>query len=142
MSLINTWVFTKTSIDADKLLQATRNEFRVVTSRAYSDKKGKMPDGITLTVTVLHDDHDYGVDKNGNQRDSNQFQTFDVTVLNRKHNVKKGDVIKLLDFDAENSFAIGFDLLLRFKDLEIIPKQGMAQPQAMTAKPQMAKRDA
>ena len=142
MSLINTWIFTKTSIDADKLLQVTRNQFRVVTSRAYSDKKGKLPDGITLTATVLYDDHDYGVDKNGNQRDNNQFQTFDVTVLNRKHNVKKGDVIKLLDFDAENSFAIGFDLLLRFKDLEIMPQQGAAQPQVSSAKPSLEKRNA
>ncbi len=122
MSLINTWVFTRTLIEWEKIEQATGNQYRVVSVRPYTDKKGKLQDGISLTLMVLKDDFDYGVDKQGNKRESNLFQNFDVTILNRNHSVKKGDIVSLVDFDSENSFAIGFDLLLRFKELKVIKK--------------------
>lgn len=120
MALINTWFFTKTVIDWETIEKATHNQYRVVSIRPYHDKKGKLPDGITLTLMVLKDDFDYGVDKNGKKRDNNTYQNFDATVLNRKHSPKKGDIVRLLGFNPENSFAINFDLLLRFDDLAII----------------------
>jgi len=116
MSLINTWFFTKTVIDWEAIQKATHNQYRIVSVRPYVDKKGVLPEGYTLTLMVLKDDFDYGQDKNGQIRESNLYCTFDATVLNRKIAVKKGDMIRLLDFDDEHSFAIGFDLLLRFKD--------------------------
>lgn len=125
MALANSWFYTKTIIDGEKLLKMTHNRYRVVTSRPYVDKKGILPDGVTLTLSILEDDADYGVDKKtGEVRESNVFQTFDVTVLNRKQKFKKGDLVRLLDFDKENSVAIGFDMYIRFKDAEIIPPQG------------------
>lgn len=121
MSLINTFVFTRTVIDWPKLAQATGNCFRVVAIRDYKDKKGILPDGVTMTLTVLRDTMDYGIDKkSGKPRDNNVYQNFDVTVL-KPVTVKKGDKVRLLDFDEEHSYAIGFDLLLRFKDCEVLP---------------------
>ena len=122
--LINTWSYTRTIIDWPEIEKATGNQFQVVSVRPYVDKKGKLPEGYVLTCMVLKDDHDYGIDKQGNQRESNLYQNFDVTVLNRKHPVKKGDAVRLLGFDEEHSFAIGFDLILRFKDYEVIKAQG------------------
>lgn len=125
MSLINTWYFTKTLIDWSAIEKATHNQYRVVSIRPYLDKKGKLPEGLALTLMVLKDDFDYGLDKNGQPRENNLYQNFDVTVLNRKHNIKKGDTVQLLDFDSEHSFAIGFDLLLRFKDVKVLQPQGV-----------------
>ena len=34
---------------------------------------------------------------------------------------KKGDVVKLSGFDSENSYVIGFDLLMRFRNIEVLP---------------------
>ncbi len=124
MSLINTWCFTKTVIDWSAIEKATHNQYRVVSVRPYEDKKGKLPDGYSLTLMVLKDDYDYGIDKNGNPRENNLYQNFDVTVLNRNHDIIKGDIIRLLEFDSENSFAINFNMILRFKDCEIIQSQG------------------
>lgn len=119
MSLINTFLYTRTIIDWDKLSKATGNNFRVVAARPYVDKKGVLPNGTTMTLTVLSDNMDYGVSKDGRPRDNNLYQNFDVTVL-RQISVKKGDLVELVDFDAEHSYAIGFDLLLRFKDCHVL----------------------
>lgn len=119
MALINTFAYTRTIIDWPKLEKATGNKYRVVASRPYKDKKGMLPDGVTMTLTVLNDTMDYGIGKDGRPRDNNQFQNFDVTVL-RPVNVKKGDMVELVEFDAEHSYAIGFDLLLRFKDCRVL----------------------
>jgi len=123
MALINSWFFTKTLIDWLAIEKATGNQFRVVSVRPYVDKKGVLPEGYTLTLMVLKDDFDYGVDKAGKPRESNLFQNFDATVLTRKQEVKKGDQVRLIGFDAEHSFAINFDLLLRFRDFEIVSAQ-------------------
>ena len=103
MSIINGWFYSKTLFDWDKFAKATQNQYRVVSARPYADKKGKLPDGVTLTLTIMRDNADYGVDKNGQKRDNNVYQNFDATVLNRRHNVKKGDIVQLLDYDAEHS---------------------------------------
>jgi hypothetical protein len=92
----------------------------VVSVRPFVDKKGLLSDGYLLTLMVLQDDYDYGMDKKNQPRENNQYQNFEVTVLSRTYNVKKGDDIRLLDFDEEHSFVVGFDLILRFKDFEII----------------------
>ena len=121
--LVNTFLFTKTEIDWEAFAKATHNQYRVVSVRPYTDKKGVLPEGYTLTLMVLKDDYNYGKDKNGIERENNLYQNFDVTVLNLNSSVKKGDMVRLKDFDAEHSFVIGFDLLLRFKDYEVIPAQ-------------------
>ena len=120
MALINSWFFTRTIIEWDKIADATHNQYRVASVRPYVDKKGILPEGYTLTVTVMKDDFNYGVDKNGIPRENNVFQNFDVTVLSRAQDVKKGDIISLEGFDKEHSFALGLDLLVRFKALKIL----------------------
>lgn len=122
MALSNAYMFQKTLIEWETMEKAFRNQFRVVSARPYTDKKGILPEGYNLTLMVLHDDFDYGVDKNGVKRENNTFQNFDVTVLSRKAAVKKGDMIRLMDFDPDHSYVIGYDMLLRFKDYELIPQ--------------------
>lgn len=120
MALINSWFFTRTIIEWNKIASATHNQYRVASVRPYVDKKGVLPEGYSLTVTVMKDDFDYGLDKNGMPRENNVYQNFDVTVLSRAQDVKKGDIISLEGFDEENSFAIGFDMLLRFRGLKVL----------------------
>ncbi|MBK5244769.1 MAG: hypothetical protein JJE18_07055 [Eubacteriaceae bacterium] len=124
MSLINTWNFTKTIINWETIEKATHNIYRVVSVRPYIDKKGILPEGYSLTLMVTKDDYDYKLDKKGQPRENNLYQNFDATILSKKKLVKKGDIIRLLDFDSEHSFAINFDLILRFKDFELVQNQG------------------
>lgn len=120
MALVNTWFFTRTIIDWDTFSKATHNQYRVLSVRPWADKKGILGEGLAVTLQVLKDDFDYGVDKQGVQRESNELQTFDAHILTRKHDIKKGDYVALLEFDQEHSYAIGFDLLLRFRDVQVL----------------------
>lgn len=129
MALINTHVITRTVILADKFLKGTANRYKVVSARPYTDKKGVLPDGYTLTLKVLSDTIDYGYDKDGNARENNVDQNFDVTVLSKHTLLKKGDYVALKDFDEEHSYAIGFDLILRFKDYEKISSNEVKGPE-------------
>lgn len=120
MPLVNTYRFTKTIVNWDLIAKATHNQFQVVSVRPYVDKKGELPEGHTLTLKVIKDDFDYGLDKSGQPRENNLLQNFEVTVLSKKQLVKKGDYISLFDFDAENSYVIKFDMILRFKNYEVL----------------------
>lgn len=116
MALINIHALTRTVILMNKFQEGTGNCYKVVSARPYSDKKGVLPNGYSLTLKVRNDTIDYGFDKDGNPRENNVDQNFDVTVLATHTPLKKGDYVALKDFDEEHSFAIGFDLILRFKD--------------------------
>ena len=118
--MVNSFAFTRTIFDAESFLEATHNQFKVVSVRSYTDKKGILPNGYNLTLLILKDDYDYGVDKDGNMRENNEYQNFDVTILTDKKTVKKGDIVKLLDFDSEHSYVIKYELILRFKDFEVL----------------------
>lgn len=124
MPLKNTFALTKTTFENDIFLKNTGNVFKYVSQRPYLDKNGRCGvQGTTLTLMVIHDDTDYGYDKEtGEVRDNNVFETFDVTILNGKthENLNKGDNITLLDYDAEHSYVIGFDLILRYKSYELV----------------------
>ena len=130
MGIVNAFMFTNTVIDADKFLNATHNRYLVVSVRPYVDKKGVLPEGFNLTLQVLKDDMDYGIDKDGKVRENNLYQNFDVTVLSRQVEPKKGDMIKLSGFDSENSYVIGFDLLMRFRNIEVIPSPNKVEQRA------------
>ena len=120
MPIINSWVYTQTQIDAKKFLEATENEYLFVAQKSYQSKKDPDDKGSTLTLSIIHDNMDYGVDKNGHKRDNNLLNTFDVTILNGQSEVpfKKGDKVSLVGFIPEKSYVIGFDLLLRFRDVK------------------------
>lgn len=115
----NIYKFTKNTFLAKEFLEATGNAYRVVSQAPYMDKKGNVGTrGTTLTLMILQDSTDYGVDKNtGEQRDNNVFETFDVTILNGETHLdlKKGDNIALKDFDPDHSYVMDYSLILRFK---------------------------
>lgn len=119
MPIQNTWKYTKTTFDSDTFLKMTRNSFQFVSQKPYQSKKSPEDKGVTATLLITHDDMDYGVDKQGRKRDNNVLNTFDVTVLNGKAELplKKGDKVSLAGFIPEKSYVIGFDVLLRFKDI-------------------------
>lgn len=116
----NSWKFTQTMFDAGLFLKVTGNEFQFVSAKPYQSKKNPEDKGTTLTLLITHDNMDYGVDKNGRKRDNNVLNTFDVTILNGQSEVpfKKGDKVSLVGFIPEKSYVIGFDLLLRFRDVK------------------------
>ena len=120
MPINHSYLFTHTVIDIDKLLSGTHNEYRVVSTRRYSDKKGILPEGISVTLQIIKDDIDYGYTKTGEPRENNLYQNFDVTILDASLSLAKGDIIQLIDFVPEHSFAVGFDLLLRFKSAKVL----------------------
>lgn len=126
MSLDNTHLLTHTVFHAEEFLKATGNYYKVVGTRPYTDKKKLLPDGIKLTLMVMQDSFDYGVDKNGVPLEDNSFHTFDVTILDPKHpEIKKGDMVSLIGYDEEHSFVIKYDMILRFKGVKVIQPQGV-----------------
>lgn len=120
MPIQNSWVYTQTQLDVKKFLEAMGNEFQFVSQKPYQSKKNPDDKGVTLTLLITHDSMDYGVDKNGRKRDNNVLNTFDVTILNGQSEVpfKKGEKVSLVGFIPEKSYVIGFDLLLRFRDVK------------------------
>lgn len=120
MAIGNLYAYSHTVFEADKFLTATHNQFKVVSCRPYTDKNGKLEDGFTLTLKILKDDYDYGFDKNGNSRENNVDENFEVTVLSRKVTPKKGDFIRLEGFDEAHSYVFGFDAILRFRGCELL----------------------
>ncbi|MCH4009641.1 hypothetical protein [Companilactobacillus sp.] len=120
MALTNAFEFSKTEIDYQKLLNGFHNQFRLVSQRPYQSRKVENDNGVILTLQVIKDDIDYGIDKKtSRKRDSNLFNTFDVTILNHKDYIpiKKGEYVALKNFIPDKSFAIGFDLILRFEEV-------------------------
>lgn len=123
MGLINVFNYVKTVIEWEKIAEATGNKYRVVSVRDYTDRNGELRDGFTLTLMVLEDNYDYGVDKNGVERENNVFQNFDVTVLNRDKRPVKGDLVSLEGFLPDYSYYIDYNLILRFENFEILKEK-------------------
>lgn len=118
----NVWKYTKNIFLVDDFLKATGNHYRVVSQKPYLDKKGTIgKKGVTLTLMILEDNTDYGVDKTtGIERDNNIFETFDATILTGDIHleVKKGDLVSLIGFRGEYSYVLNYDLILRFDAIE------------------------
>lgn len=125
--LKNTWKFTKTVVLGDEFTEATGNRYMVVSQAPFLDKNGKIGiQGTTLSLMVLEDSTDYGVDRStGEPRDTNKFETFDVTILNGETHLPiiKGDYISLEGFDLEHSYAMNYSLVMRFLDYKKIDKE-------------------
>jgi|GluameStandDraft_1065615.scaffolds.fasta_scaffold07761_2 hypothetical protein len=117
--LQHAWKYSETRFNAENFMKMTRNVYQFVGQKPFKSKKHPEDRGVTVTLLILHDDMDYGADKNGNKRDNNVLNTFDVTILNGQDTVpyKKGDKVSLGGYIPEKSYVIGFDLLLRFKDI-------------------------
>lgn len=98
----------------------------MVSQRPYASKKNPQDIGVSLTLQVVKDTGDYGLDKHtGMKRDNNVFNTFDVTILNRVQHIdaQKGDIIRLGEMITEKTFIIGFDLILRYKNVQVIKRE-------------------
>lgn len=119
MAIQNSWVYTQTLFKAEEFKKNTRNEYQFVSQRPYESKKDANEKGVSVTLLIIHDDHDYGKDKNGNKRDTNVLNTFDVTIMNGETSLpfKKGDKVSLGQLLPDKSFIIGFDLILRFDSI-------------------------
>lgn len=120
MAIQHTWKYTQTTFNAGAFLKATGNIYQFVSQRPYQSKKNPEDKGTMATLLITHDDMDYGVDKNGRKRDNNVLNTFDVTILNGQAELpfKKGDKVSLSGYIPEKSYVMGFDLLLRFRDIK------------------------
>lgn len=119
MAIQHSWAYTHTSFDAEKFLKAARNEFQLVSQRPYQSKKNPEEKGVSVILLIVHDDNDYGMDKNGNKRENNVLNTFDVTILNGETSIpfRKGEKVSLGNFLPKKSYVIGFDLILRFDSI-------------------------
>ncbi len=119
MAIQNPWAYTRTEFEAQKFLDATGNLYQLVSQRPYCSKKNPDEKGVLATLLITHDDMDYGVDKNGNKRDNNVLNTFDVTILNGETSIpfRKGEKVSLGNYLPEKSYVIGFDLILRFDSI-------------------------
>lgn len=125
MPLQNTWLLTHTVFDDPKFKANTNNQFVLVSQRPYASKKNPQDIGVSVTLQVVKDIGDYGIDKKtGLKRDNNVLNTFDVTVLNgvQRLDAQKGDIIRLGQMIVEKTFIIGFDLILRYKDVQVIKR--------------------
>ena len=123
----NSWKFTKTVVLGNEFTEATGNKYMVVSQTPFLDKSGKIGiKGTTLSLMIMEDHTDYGIDKiTGEPRDNNQFETFDVTILNGETHLPlvKGDYISLQDFDEENSYSMNYNIVMRFLDYKKIEKE-------------------
>lgn len=119
MAIQNSWVYTQTLFKAEEFKKNTRNEYQFVSQRPYESKKDANEKGVSVTLLIIHDDHDYGKDKSGNKRDTNVLNTFDVTILNGETSMPftKGEKLALGQYLPDKSFIIGFDLILRFDSI-------------------------
>ena len=117
----NPWRFQITVIKGDEMIANFHNVFRVVNCKGFVSKSGKLPNANKVTIRVLYDDTDYGVDKKtGEKRLDNVGQNIDVYILNTAHVVKRGDYVALKGFDSERSYVSGFDMWLFFADIEVV----------------------
>lgn len=126
MALQYVFMYTSTTFDDQKFKINTGNQFMLVMQRAYSSKKQPEDVGVVLTLQVLKDTGNYGVDKRtGLPRDNNALNTFDVTVLNGAQTLdaKKGDIIRLGEFIPSKSFVINFNAILRYKNVQVIHRE-------------------
>jgi len=121
-------MFQKNIVLGNELLTAIGNQLRVVSYRKYTDKKGILPDGITFTLQILHDNTKYELDKDGNMPHDMVYETFEATVLTGSHSVdvEKGDIIALTGFREDVSFYINYSYILRFDGYKkLVLKQGV-----------------
>jgi len=111
--------FQQTIVKVQPLLDETGNVFRAVSSRPYRDKKGKLPDGVTLTLTIIKD-------ASGRPpEESLLYENFEATILcGSDPGIKKGDFVSLQGFREDVSYYINFSYILRFDGVQKVAKPG------------------
>lgn len=109
--------YQKTTVKGEEFIKDTENQYRIVNQRPYTDSKGRLDNGIVMTLQILSDKNQYP-----NGEDNMVLDTFQVYVICGTHDLgfKKGDYISLNGFMEEHSYYINYNFILRFKGAEKI----------------------
>ena len=113
--------YIKTLIDWEGMDKDWGGSYIFVSQRPYKGKpEAGLAPGATVTLQIMQDAHDHGVDKAGRPRDNNALETFSATIVGCTYPLplQKGDKVKLGGFLADASYYIDFSLILRFNSIE------------------------
>lgn len=119
--MLNISPYVRTVIDWDAMDKDWGHQYMYVSQRPYKGKpEAGLAPGATVTLQILTDAHDHGVDKSGRARDNNALETFSVTVVGCPYPLplSKGDRVQLEGFIAEASYYIDYSPILRFREIK------------------------
>ena len=119
--MLNASPYIKTLIDWEGMDKDWGGSFIFVSQRPYKGKpEAGLAPGATVTLQIVQDAHDHGVDKSGRPRDNNALETFSATIVGCAYPLpfQKGDKVKLGGFMADASYFIDYSLILRFSSIE------------------------
>ena len=113
--------YVRTVIDWAAMDKDWGGSYIFVSQRPYKGKaEASLAPGATVTLQIMQDAHDHGVDKAGRQRDNNTLEVFSATIVGCTYPLPfaKGDKVKLGGFMPDASYFIDFSLILRFSSIE------------------------
>ena len=113
--------YVRTVIDWTAMDKDWGGSYTFVSQRPYIGKaEASLAPGATVTLQIMQDAHDHGVDKAGRQRDNNALEVFSATIVGCTYPLPfaKGDKVKLGGFMPDASYFIDFSLILRFSSIE------------------------
>ena len=115
--MLNVSSYIRTVIDWDSMNRDWGGSYILVSQRPYRGKpEAGLAPGATVTLQIMQDAHDHGVDKSGRPRDNNALETFSATVVGCPYPLPfaKGDKVRLSGLMADSSYFIDYSLNLRF----------------------------
>lgn len=113
--------YVRTLINWEGMDKDWGGSYVFVSQRPYKGKpEAGLAPGATVTLQIMQDAHDHGVDKSGRQRDNNALETFSATIVGYTYPLpfSKGDKVKLGGFLPDASYYIDYSLILRFNSIE------------------------
>ena len=119
--MLNISSYIHTVIDWDSMARDWGGSYIFVSQRPYKGKpEAGLAPGATVTLQIMQDAHDHGVDKSGRPKDNNALETFSATIVGCPYPLPfaKGDKVKLSGFLPDASYYIDYSLILRFSSIE------------------------
>lgn len=119
--MLNVSPYIKTLINWEGMDKDWGGSYTFVSQRPYKGKpEAGLATGATVTLQIMQDAHDHGVDKSGRPRDNNTLETFSATIVGCPYPLPyaKGDKVKLSGFLPDASYYIDYSLILRFSGIE------------------------
>ena len=123
--------YVRTVIDWTAMDKDWGGSYTFVSQRPYKgNPEAGLAPGATVTLQIMQDAHDHGVDKSGRQRDNNTLEVFTATIVGCTYPLPfgKGDKVKLGGFLPDASYYIDFSLILRFSSIEKVQTPAQAAP--------------
>ena len=123
--------YVRTVIDWNSMDKDWGGSYIFVSQRPYKGKpEAGLAPGATVTLQIMQDAHDHGVDKAGRPRDNNALETFSATIVGCTYPLPlaKGDKVKLSGFLPDASYYIDYSLILRFSAIEKVQTPAQAAP--------------